>query len=346
MANTVKPDLNFEQAARERQLQLTKPPGALGRLEDVACWFAARQRREIPVALVPAISVFAGDHGVTDEGISAFPSVVTAEMVRNFARGGAAINVLARFIDARLSVVDVGVLAPLDEVTNIVRAKVRAGTANLARTAAMTYAEAEAALAAGRARAQADVDAGCNLLIAGDMGIGNTTASACLVCGLANADPELVVGIGTGVDTQGRNRKVEVVRRALARVAANKPADGTGWLAEVGGLEIGAIAGYYLRAAELGVPALVDGFIATAGALVARAIEPSVTDWLIASHRSFEMGHHIALESLRLTPLLDLGMRLGEGSGAALCVPLLQGAIRLHAEMATFAEAGVSEKKD
>lgn len=346
MTRTVKIDLSFEQAARARQLRLTKPPGALGRLEDVACWLAARQRTEIPVALTPAIAVFAGDHGVTEEGVSAFPSIVTAEMVRNFARGGAAINVLARFIGARLSVVDVGVLTPLDEVENIVHAKVRAGTANLATMAAMTRAEAEAALAAGRAQAQSDADAGSNLLIAGDMGIGNTTVSTCLVCALTGADPEAVVGIGTGVDAQGRRRKVEVVRRTLARVAREKPSDGVGWLAEMGGLEIGAIAGYYLRAAELGVPALVDGFIATAGALVARAIEPSVIDWLLASHRSFEMGHRIALESLKLTPLLDLGMRLGEGSGAALTLPLLQGAIRLHAEMATFAEAGVSEKSD
>jgi len=345
MASTLKPEPKFERAARERQLQLTKPPGALGRLEDVACWFAARQRREIPRALVPAISVFAGDHGVTEENVSAFPSVVTAEMVRNFARGGAAINVLARFIEARLTVVDVGVLASLDDVDCIVRAKVRAGTANLARTAAMTATEAVAALAAGRARALADVEAGSNLLIAGDMGIGNTTASACLVCGLTGADPEAVVGIGTGVDSEGRGRKVEVVRRALERVGRARPNNGTGWLAEVGGLEIGAIAGYFLRAAELGIPALVDGFIATAGALVARAIEPSVTDWLLASHRSYETGHCIALESLGIDPLLDLGMRLGEGSGAALCVPLLQGAIRLHAEMATFAEAGVSEKE-
>ncbi|MHB1233311.1 MAG: nicotinate-nucleotide--dimethylbenzimidazole phosphoribosyltransferase [Burkholderiales bacterium] len=342
----MKPDIEFEQRARARQMQLTKPPGALGRLEDIACWFAARQRREIPLALIPAITVFAGDHGVTAEGVSAFPSAVTGEMVKNFARGGAAINVLARTIDARLTVVDAGVHDCVDDVPGIVHGKVRAGTANLAREAAMTRDEAQRAIALGRAQARADIAAGASLLIAGDMGIGNTTASACLICLLADADAEAVVGNGTGIDAAGRARKIDVVRRALTRVAHRQWQDGSDCLAELGGLEIGAMAGYYLEAAAAGVPALLDGFISTASALVAQKIEPAVTDWLIASHLSFENGHRIALQKLGLSPLIDLQMRLGEGSGAAVAVPILQAALRLHAEMATFAEAGVSEKHD
>lgn len=341
---TATPDLNSEQSARARQLQLTKPPGALGRLEEIACWFAGRQQREIPAPLKPAITVFAGDHGVVAEGISAFPSVVTEEMVRNFARGGAAINVLSRSISAHLTVVNVGVASPLHDVTGIVHANIRRGTANLLQGPAMTRQEAERAVGLGRARAVADIETGANLLIAGEMGIGNTTPSACLICTLTGAAPEDVVGIGTGVDAAGRARKIEVVHAALKRVKAQPPADGIGWLAELGGLEIAAMAGYYLEAAVSGVPALLDGFISSAAALVALQLSPAVTDWLIASHLSFENGHRIALEKLGLPPLIDLQMRLGEGSGAAVVVPLLQAAISLHAEMATFAEAGVSNK--
>lgn len=341
---TATPDLNSEQSARARQSQLTKPPGALGRLEDIACWFAARQQRAIPEPLEPAITVFAGDHGVVSEGVSAFPSVVTGEMVRNFARGGAAINVLARSIEAHLSIVDAGVASSLDDVIGIVGANIRPGTANLLHGPAMTRAEAERAVELGRARAVADIQTGANLLIAGEMGIGNTTPAACLICALTGADPEDVVGTGTGVDATGRARKVVVVRAALQRVNARPPADGIDWLAEVGGLEIAAMTGYYLEAAVSGIPALLDGFISSAAALVAHQLSPAVTDWLLASHLSFENGHRIALQKLGLTPILDLQMRLGEGSGAAVVVPLLQAAISLHAEMATFTEAGVSNK--
>lgn len=334
------PDPDFEQQARLRQSQLTKPPGALGRLEDIACWFAARQKRVVPRLLTPAITVFAGDHGVTAEGVSAFPSVVTGEMVKNFARGGAAINVLARNSGARLTVVDAGVAVDVSAVANIVHGKVRAGTANLVREPAMTRDEAARAISLGRARARADIEQGATLLIAGEMGIGNTTSSACLICAFTGADAEAVVGSGTGVDDAGRARKIDAVRKGLAR--AGSLTDGIDALAEVGGLEIAAMVGYYLEAADAGVPALLDGFISTAAALTARAINPHVTGWLLASHLSFENGHRIALEHLGLAPLVDLQMRLGEGSGAAVVVPLLQAALKLHAEMATFAEAGVS----
>lgn len=336
------PDTDFEQQARLRQAQLTKPPGALGRLEDIACWFAARQKRVVPQTLIPAITVFAGDHGVVEAGVSAFPSVVTGEMVKNFARGGAAINVLARSIDARLTVVDAGVASDVSMVQGIVHCNLRRGTANLVQGPALTRNEAERAIALGRVQARADIAHGANLLIAGEMGIGNTTPSACLICAFTGAAAEAVVGTGTGVDDAGRARKIDAVRRGLARAGNLSHTDGLTALAEVGGLEIAAMAGYYLEAAEAGVPALLDGFISTAAALAARAIEPRVTDWLLASHLSFENGHRIALEHLGLAPLVDLQMRLGEGSGAALVVPLLQAALKLHAEMATFAEAGVS----
>jgi nicotinate-nucleotide--dimethylbenzimidazole phosphoribosyltransferase len=344
MTEVPAPDDAAFAAASARQAMLTKPHGALGRLEDLACWFAARQRRAIPLPVVPAITVFAADHGVAARGVSAYPAAVTAQMVANFARGGAAINVLARAIGARLTVVDVGVAAPLDALAGVAHAKVRPGTADLVASPAMTRAEAERALAVGAERAAADSAAGATLLIAGDMGIGNTTASACLVCALADEPPDRVVGYGTGIDAATYARKIDVVGRALARARARAPRDGIDWLAEVGGLEIAAIAGYCLEAARRGVPALLDGFIAAAAALAARAVEPRVVDWLLASHASAELGHRCALRALGLEPLLDLALRLGEGTGAALVVPLVNAALRLHAEMATFAEAGVATR--
>ena len=334
-------NIGIEKEARTHQENLTKPRGALGRLEDIACWFASRQGKVLPDKLQPHIAVFAGDHGVTEEGISAYPSVVTGEMVKNFARGGAAINVLARQCGARLSIVDAGVVSDLSGLEGITHQKVRSGTANLLLESAMGEAECAAAIKAGRAEAKTAIDSSANLLIAGDMGIGNTTASACLICRLTGARPEAVVGFGTGVDKAGRSLKVDVVTRALARISSCPDAH---LLQEVGGLEIAAMAGFYLQAAESGVPVVIDGFIASAAALAAKVIEPQVTNWMLASHISHENGHALALESLGLTALIDFEMRLGEGSGAALVVPLLQSAIALHNEMATFASAGVTDK--
>ncbi len=336
------PDFTAHAAARARQDQLTKPRGSLGKLEDIACRFAAWQGRVVPQALAPAIAVFAGDHGVTAEGVSAYPAAVTVEMVKNFTRGGATINVLARRIGARLEVVDVGVAGELAGL-DIVHAKVRPGSGNLRTGAAMTPAECEAALTVGRDAARRAIAAGANLLIAGEMGIGNTTPSACLACALGGLSPDAAVGLGTGIDDAGRRRKVAVVEAALARVGQR---DAAGWLAEVGGLEIAAMAGFYLEAAEQGVPALIDGYIAAAAALAACALEPATRDWLLASHCSQEQGHRQTLAAIGLEPLIDFGLRVGEGSGAALLVPLLQSAIALHAEMATFAEAGVSDRED
>jgi nicotinate-nucleotide--dimethylbenzimidazole phosphoribosyltransferase len=338
------PDADALTAARARQQALTKPPGALGRLEELACWFAARQGRSVPAPLVPAIAVFAADHGVTAQGVSAYPSDVTAQMVGNFARGGAAINVLARRTGARLTVVDVGVAGDLPHAEGVVGARIRPGTDDLSVAPAMTREHADSAIAVGTERAIADITAGANLLVAGDMGIGNTTAAACLVCAFTGEPPDAIVGLGTGLDEAGRARKVAVAERALARARSRTPRDGVDWLAEVGGLEIAAITGYYLEAARRAVPVLLDGFISAAAALAARAHAPRAVDWMLAAHASAERGHRAALRHLGLEPLVDLGLRLGEGSGAALALPLLDAAIALHAEMATFEEAGVSRR--
>ena len=336
-------NMDIEQEARVHQDNLTKPRGALGRLEDVACWFAARQSKVLPDQLRPHVAVFAGDHGVCEEGISAFPSVVTGEMVKNFVRGGAAINVLAKQCGATLSVIDVGVVSDLSEIDGIHHQNVKLGTANLSRESAMSESECKSAIKVGRAEAEAAISAGANLLIAGDMGIGNTTASACLICRFTGAAPEQVVGFGTGVDEKGHQLKINVVRSALARVQ-DQSDDQT--LQQLGGLEIAAMAGYYLQAAESGVPVVIDGFIASAAALAAQQIETAVHEWMLASHVSHENGHALALGALGLSALIDFEMRLGEGSGAALIVPLLQSAIALHNEMATFESAGVTDTDD
>ena len=342
MPRIPQPDLSALDAAQARQLQLTKPAGSLGKLETIACQLAALQGREIPLPLSPAITVFAGDHGVCAEGVSAFPQAVTGAMVANFVHGGAAISVLARVNQARLEVVDAGVASDLSGLP-IVHAKVRAGSGNLRHEAAMSREEAQQALNVGRDAARRAIAEGATLLIAGDMGIGNTTPSAALICRLGGHAPEQVVGRGTGVDDAALAVKCRVVSDALARVAAQE-LDGVALLAELGGLEIAAMAGFYLEGARQGVPLLLDGFISTAAALAAQAIDADIAPWLLASHCSQETGHALALQALGLSPLVDLGFRLGEGSGAAAALPLLQQAIALHAGMATFAEAGVAGK--
>jgi nicotinate-nucleotide--dimethylbenzimidazole phosphoribosyltransferase len=337
-------DVAAGDAARARQLQLTKPPGSLGRLEDLACWFAARLGNPVPAQPQCEVFVFAADHGVAARGVSAFPQSVTGQMVGNFARGGAAINVLASLEGCRIEVVDVGVASDEAPPAGVRNERVRAGTRDLASESAMTADELRAALAVGERCARAAVAREARLLIAGDMGIANSTAAACLICAITGATPESVVGRGTGVDDAGLVRKVDVVRIALGRVA--KVREPSQLLAELGGLEIAAIAGFYLEAARQGVPVLLDGYISTAAALAAVSIEPEAVNWLLASHRSAEAGHSVALEWLKLDPLLDLGLRLGEGTGAALTVPIVRAALALHARMATFGEAGVSESID
>src|SRR6185312_1394778 len=266
-----------------------------------------------------------------------------AQMVGNFARGGAAINVLASLEGCRIEVVDVGVASEEPPPDGVRNERVRAGTRDLAATSAMTAEELRAALAVGARCAHAAADRGTRLIIAGDMGIANSTSAACLICAFTGATPESVVGRGTGVDDAGLARKREVVRMALARVAEGGASEPSRTLAELGGLEIAAIAGLYLESARLGVPVMLDGYISTAAALAAAAIEPGVSNWMLAAHRSAEAGQRFALEKLQLEPLVDMGMRLGEGTGAALVLPLVRAALALHSRMATFGEAGVSQ---
>ena len=343
--------------ARAHQAQLTKPPGSLGRLEELAIWYAgARGRFPAAVPKRGELFVFAADHGVAVEGVSAYPAEVTAAMVRNFRAGGAAVNVLARQCGLAVTVVDVGVNGPaLDAAAGdpqastagapaFVAARVRAGTRNLRREAALTRDEAAAAHAAGVRLAAEAAARGADLLVGGDMGIGNTTAAAALLCAFGGDDPEAVVGRGTGVDDGGLARKAQVIRDALALHRPDSH-DPLGVLAAVGGLEIAALAGLMHGGAVHRVPVIVDGFIAGAAALVATRLAPAVRDFLLLSHLSAERGA-ARLASLLggPPPLIDLGLRLGEGTGAALVVPLLRSAVALQNEMATFAGAEVPDR--
>ncbi len=329
------------EAARAHQAQLTKPPGALGRLEELACWLAGCQGQAVPRPLRVSMALFAADHGVAAEGVSAFPQVVTVEMVKNFVAGGAAINVLARQHGIALRVIDVGVAGDLSAMGDaIVHARVAHGSGNIAREPAMDAGQMEAALSVGRRQAAEAIAAGADLLIAGEMGIANTTPAAALICALLEHEPDVIVGRGTGVDDAGLRRKIDAVQRSLARAGTDLPPDRA--LQQLGGLEIAAICGFLQEAAARGVPALLDGFIVTAAALVAERMQPGSVRWWQAAHCSQEQGHRLVLQALALEPLLDFGLRLGEGSGAALAVPLLQAAVALHCDMATFDTAGVS----
>lgn len=334
-------DVRAAEAARARQETLTKPPGSLGDLEMLAIRLAGWQRRERPSLERVHITVFAGDHGITAEGVSAFPQAVTVEMLRNFARGGAAISVLARTLGASFEVVNLGTAHPV--AGGVHDQWLGPGTVNFAQEAAMSEAQLAAALAAGRQSVERAVGADAQLYIGGEIGIGNTTAAAALACALLPAEPEALAGPGTGLAAEGVARKAAVIRRSLERHA-----EGFGSAAEIlrrlGGFEIAALAGAYVRCAQLGLPAVIDGFIATAAALIARKLRPGAEAWWLFSHRSREPGHVALLAALQAQPLLDLGMRLGEGSGAAMAVPILRLACELHGGMATFAEAGVSER--
>jgi nicotinate-nucleotide--dimethylbenzimidazole phosphoribosyltransferase len=336
------PDAASNAAARARQESLTKPPGSLGELENVAVQLAGWQGRLLPRVDRVHISVFAADHGVTAEGVSAFPAAVTAEMIRNFTRGGAAINVLARALGASLEVINLGTLndAAVEGCADR-ELHLGAGTANFATGPAMTSEQLAAALDAGRESVERAQDRAAELYIGGEMGIGNTTAASAIACALLGAPAAELVGPGTGLSATGVAHKAAVIERALAvhRAQLQDPYE---VLRRLGGFEIAALAGAYLRCAQLGVPALVDGFIASTAALTASRLEPRARAWWLFGHRSREPGHAAVLAALEARPLLDLGLRLGEGSGAACAVPLLRLACELHAGMSTFAQAGVS----
>jgi nicotinate-nucleotide--dimethylbenzimidazole phosphoribosyltransferase len=328
-------------AARERLDQLTKPPGSLGRLEELAWRLAEITGRCPPRLDRPVIFTLAADHGVVAEGVSAYPQIVTAQMVENFLRGGAAVNVLARWAGAEVVVADVGVAAPLAAHPSLRSIRIAPGTRNMTRGPAMTRDEMLAAVEAGIALVEAERAAGLDLAGTGEMGIGNTTAASAMVAALTGAAVEDVTGPGTGVDEAGRRRKVDAISRALEvnRPDASDPLD---VLAKVGGLEIAGLVGVTLAAAASRIPIVVDGFISGAAALAAVRLKAEVRACLIASHRSAEPGHRHVLEALELTPYLDLGLRLGEGTGAALCIGLARSAVAILTEMATFTSAGVS----
>ncbi len=328
-------------AAEARQAQLTKPPGALGGLEALVIRLAGLQGRECPRVDTCAITVFAADHGVTVEGISAFPQAVTTQMVANFAAGGAAINALARHIGAHLEVVDVGTASDAPSPAGVRCERVGRGTANLAEGPAMTTQAREHAMASGAAAAERAAKAGADLYIPGEMGIGNTASAAAVACALLGARPEALVGAGSGLDSDGVRHKIAVIERALAwhGDALTGP---DAIMERLGGYEIAALMGTYRRAAALGMPVLLDGFIATTAALAAVQREPAIVPWLLASHRSAEPGHAHLQSHLAVEPLLDLGLRLGEASGAAVAVPLIRTACIVHAEMATFESAGIA----
>jgi len=330
--------------ARERLDSLTKPRGSLGRLEELAALYVGIRGELLPTLEKKWVVVFAADHGVVAEGVSAYPQEVTYQMVLNFLRGGAGINALARHAGARVAVVDIGVNHDFGHMPELIHRKVAYGSRNMAQEPALTREEALQALLVGVEMAEQATATGVDALAAGDMGIGNTTPAAALASVFTGKPVAAVTGRGTGIEDPDWRHKMAVINRALAlhRPSAEDP---VGALAAVGGLEIAGIAGFILGTAAARRPLVLDGFIATAGALVAKALAPAVTDYLIAAHRSVEPGHQIMLDFLGLKPLLQFQMRLGEGTGAALGLTLLEAAVRVYREMATFGEAGVADQE-
>lgn len=325
--------------AERHQLRLTKPPGSLGTLEIIAAQFCAWQSRPKPQLEAIIVKVFASDHGVCQHQVSAFPQAVTVQMVENFRRGGAAICVLSGHLNADFSIINVGVASALIDERGVQNYPVNAGTQDFTQQAAMTEAECWQAINIGRDQIHASP---YSVYIAGEMGIGNTTSASAIYCAVLGLTPEQSVGPGTGVDAEGIARKQHIIRLALEH-HAGRLHHALDVLQRVGGYEIAAMVGSMVRAAQLQIPILVDGFIATAAALLAVKLNPQVRQWMLFAHRSAEPAHSVALEYLQAKALLDLGLRLGEGSGAALAVTIIKSALALHNEMATFAAAGVAE---
>lgn len=344
LENTIdSPNAQAHSAAEQRQKILTKPAGALGLLEDAAIQLAAMQGVENPQVNNVHIAVFAGDHGIATEGVSAFPQAVTAEMVKNFARGGAAICVAARTLNADLEVINLGTAFPTGELQNVIQYNLGLGTANFAVEAAMNEKQVSAALHAGRESVQRAVQNNAELFIGGEMGIANTSSATALASVLLNIDVAQLSGPGTGLDNAGVDRKTAIIEKAIGvhQEHLDCPLE---ILRRLGGFEIAALAGAYISAAHHHLPIFVDGFISSAAALLASRLAPGAEQWMLFAHASAEPGHRSIMHALNARPLLDIGMRLGEGSGAAIAVPLLRMACALHNDMATFAEAEVSEK--
>ena len=338
--------------ARNRQNSLTKPPGSLGMLEEVAVRLSALKDKDKPVLETVKIVVFAADHGVAEENVSAFPQAVTAEMVKNFSSGGAAISVLARELNADLEVVNVGTVTELDTLPGVIDQRISAGTANFYKQSAMTESQLSEALQAGKQAVQRSIKVSGNnpqsksssldLFIAGDMGIANTSSASAIASALLECSAKEITGPGTGLDVDGVSHKVKVIQQSLNmhKLGVEQPLI---ILQKVGGFEIAAMTGAYISCAQNNIPALVDGFIASVAALAAIRINPSVKDWLFFSHASAEPGHKKIMQAIQAEPMVDLNLRLGEASGAAVVVPLMRLACSLHNDMATFAQAGVSD---
>ncbi len=326
--------------AHSRQQQLTKPAGSLGRLEDIAIQMAGITRQPLPKVKQKTVVIMVGDHGVTREGISAYPSAVTPQMVYNFLRGGAAINALAHHIGVKVIVVDVGVAVDLSH-PDLLSRKVAFGTANIALEPAMTHVQMLEAIQVGIDIFDAQLKQGIDLVATGDMGIGNTTASSAIAAVLLQKPVAFVTGRGTGINDEQLAHKIQVIERAIERNIPN-PQDPLDVLMKIGGLEIAGLVGVIVAAASRCVPVVIDGFISGAAALIAVELNPVISQYLFAGHVSVEHGHRLILEKLGLSPLLDLQLRLGEGTGAVLAMSIIEAALRTHSEMATFAEAGVS----
>lgn len=332
----------MRQAAAARQAALTKPPGALGKLEEAAIRLAALQGTQRPCVDKVSVVVFAGDHGVANEQVSAFPQSVTVEMIKNFAHGGAAISVLARELGARLEVINLGTVDDPGQICGVLHLPLGPGTANIRHGPAMQKLQLAHAMHAGKQAVERARLAGAHLYIGGEMGIGNTTSATALACALLEFPADRLTGPGTGLTTDGIMHKTEIIRQALVHNGPlhTNPLEA---LRRLGGFEIAALTGSYLASAQSGLPVLIDGFISSVAALVATRLCPGAGNWFLYSHSSVEPGHRDVLATHDAEPMLDLRMRLGEGSGAATALPLLRLACALHNHMATFAEAEVSE---
>lgn len=342
-------DARLIEKTQRRLDSLTKPQGSLGRLEDLAKQIAGITGNENPGIKDKVIFTMAGDHGVVEEGVSAFPQEVTLQMVYNFLRGGAGINVLARHVNARVIVIDMGVAASPDiqksKARNFVDKKIAFGTKNMAKGPAMTEREAISAIEAGIEVFEKEFAEGIDIAGTGDMGIGNTTPSSAIVASITGSGVEDITGRGTGIDDKGLTNKIKVIKKAIA-INKPDPEDPIDVLSKVGGFEIGGLSGIILASAANKIPVVIDGFISGAAALIAYKLEPKVKDYMIASHCSVEKGHRIALDFMGLKPLLDFDMRLGEGTGAALGMSIAEAGIKILTEMATFQSAAISEKID
>jgi nicotinate-nucleotide--dimethylbenzimidazole phosphoribosyltransferase len=328
--------------AREHQNQLTKPQGSLGYLENMVIQLAGLQQRVLPAVDNIAIRIFAADHGIVAENISAYPQSVTAEMVKNFSRGGAAITVLAKQLQADFQVINLGTIEALEELPHVVDRRITAGTQNFINEPAMTPEQLQQALLIGRESVIALEKT--DIFVGGEMGIGNTTSAAALACALLGIPAQELAGAGTGLDEKGIEHKIAVVNHALD-IHANKLSQPLMILQYFGGFEIAALSGAYIACAQQGIPAIVDGFISSVAALFACRLNPAVRPWLLFAHQSAEKGHQQILTALNARPIFQLDMRLGEGSGAALAISVLQQACLLHRNMATFVGAGVTNKQ-